>query len=273
MSMNDKKMIIRCTNCGTRFWFNEALVQGEGVWVRCSRCENVFFQENPSAPPPAEPVEDEVADRDVGQVTEGVPGGDVMSESENEAGPTASGKGILKKTAVAVFLLLLVLGVVVWLMPEVLTAALPGGSYIARYFGIGSPGHPAGPGIDLVDVRDRYVKNWLAGDMMVIGGTAVNRNAYPVSKLRVKGTLLDAEGRVVAEAHSYCGNTPTDEDLTKLTVKEILDKLSLEAGSDAPNMNIAPGGRTPFITVFVDPPKTAVEYIVEVVSVEASKKK
>jgi len=38
-------------------------------------------------------------------------------------------------------------------------------------------------------------------------------------------------------------------------------------------VSIAPGGRIPFITVFVDPPKNAVEYVVEVVSVEASKTK
>jgi hypothetical protein len=91
-----------------------------------------------------------------------------------------------------------------------------------------------------------------------------------VSNLRVKATLLDSEGRVVAEVHSYCGNTLTDEDLAKLTVNGIMEKLSA-TGSDAPNLGIAPGGRIPFTAVFVDPPKTAVEYIVEVATAEALK--
>lgn len=42
-------MIIQCQQCRTRFRFDESLIEGEGVWVRCSRCRHVFFQENPSA--------------------------------------------------------------------------------------------------------------------------------------------------------------------------------------------------------------------------------
>ncbi len=41
-------MIIQCRKCETRFRFDEALIEGDGVWVRCSRCQNVFFQERPA---------------------------------------------------------------------------------------------------------------------------------------------------------------------------------------------------------------------------------
>jgi predicted Zn finger-like uncharacterized protein len=41
-------MIIQCRKCETRFRFDESLIEGDGVWVRCSRCQNVFFQERPS---------------------------------------------------------------------------------------------------------------------------------------------------------------------------------------------------------------------------------
>jgi predicted Zn finger-like uncharacterized protein len=44
-------MIIRCRKCGTRFRFDETFIEGDGVWVRCSRCQNVFFEERPSAEP------------------------------------------------------------------------------------------------------------------------------------------------------------------------------------------------------------------------------
>ena len=46
-------MIIRCRKCETRFRFDETLIRGDGVWVRCSRCQNVFFQERPSGELPS----------------------------------------------------------------------------------------------------------------------------------------------------------------------------------------------------------------------------
>jgi len=44
-------MIIRCRKCDTRFRFDETLIEGDGVWVRCSRCQYVFFEERPSGEP------------------------------------------------------------------------------------------------------------------------------------------------------------------------------------------------------------------------------
>jgi predicted Zn finger-like uncharacterized protein len=44
-------MIIRCRKCDTRFRFDETLIDGDGVWVRCSRCQNVFFEERSSGEP------------------------------------------------------------------------------------------------------------------------------------------------------------------------------------------------------------------------------
>ncbi len=38
-------MIIQCKRCETKFRFDESLLTGEGLWVRCSRCRHVFFQE------------------------------------------------------------------------------------------------------------------------------------------------------------------------------------------------------------------------------------
>ena len=42
-------MIIQCRKCDTRFRFDDTLIEGDGVWVRCSRCQHVFFQERPAA--------------------------------------------------------------------------------------------------------------------------------------------------------------------------------------------------------------------------------
>ncbi|MDP2839121.1 MAG: zinc-ribbon domain-containing protein, partial [Syntrophales bacterium] len=38
-------MIIQCRKCETRFRFDDTLIQRDGVWVRCSHCRHVFFQQ------------------------------------------------------------------------------------------------------------------------------------------------------------------------------------------------------------------------------------
>ena len=40
-------MIIQCRQCRTKFYFDDAMMQGDGMWMRCSRCQHVFFQDNP----------------------------------------------------------------------------------------------------------------------------------------------------------------------------------------------------------------------------------
>jgi len=40
-------VIIQCKKCGTKYNFDESLIEGEGIWVRCTRCKNIFFQVNP----------------------------------------------------------------------------------------------------------------------------------------------------------------------------------------------------------------------------------
>jgi predicted Zn finger-like uncharacterized protein len=48
-------MIIQCRKCETRFRFDENLMEGDGIWVRCSRCQHVFVQERPGDFPAADP--------------------------------------------------------------------------------------------------------------------------------------------------------------------------------------------------------------------------
>lgn len=46
-------MIIQCKQCRTKFRFDDSNMQGSGIWLRCSRCGHVYFQENPMANKPA----------------------------------------------------------------------------------------------------------------------------------------------------------------------------------------------------------------------------
>ena len=87
-------MIIQCRKCDTRFRFDDTLIEGDGVWVRCSRCQNVFFQERSAASKslsPAladEPEIPSVRIRDARRVS-----GDDLSLIEERQPPAASEKG------------------------------------------------------------------------------------------------------------------------------------------------------------------------------------
>jgi len=37
-------MIIQCPKCETQYRFDDSLIEEDGAWVRCSRCQHVFFQ-------------------------------------------------------------------------------------------------------------------------------------------------------------------------------------------------------------------------------------
>ena len=42
-------MIIQCSKCHTRYRFDDRKIGDNGIWVRCTRCGYVFFEETPSA--------------------------------------------------------------------------------------------------------------------------------------------------------------------------------------------------------------------------------
>jgi predicted Zn finger-like uncharacterized protein len=41
-------MIVQCKKCRTKYRFDESLIDGEGVWTRCSRCKVLFFLDKPA---------------------------------------------------------------------------------------------------------------------------------------------------------------------------------------------------------------------------------
>ncbi len=117
--------------------------------------------------------------------------------------------------------------------------------------------------VNFVNVKERLIKNFILGDLLVIQGTVINKYEQPISTVKVRGKLLNTAKEVLDEVESYCGNILTDEELGHLTGKEIAQELSIQIGSDVSNDNIAPEGEIPFMIVFTNPPKEAVEFIVE----------
>lgn len=259
-------MVIECRKCGTNYRFDESLVTGEGIWVRCSRCHHVFFQEPSTggetfASPQAGPLPLPTEEPKAGEI------GETQADVEEESGEERAGFWTFRK--LTVFLAVLVLiggGIFFWLKPQEgkgLLENLPFWPPVAKYLGIETAPPMMNGGIDFVDVRENFVKNWVIGDVMVITGTAVNRNDYILSRIKVRAKLLDAQGQFIREVESFGGLVLPDDELAKLTEKEIGEKIALPVGGA-----IEPGGKIPFTIVFTNPPKAAVEFIVELASSE-----
>jgi len=345
-------VIIQCKECGTKYRFDKSQIDGEGIWVRCSRCEAVFFQENPlleiiSLTDSIEPgeaihekthkesaedidrmfmeVEGEGGERkaeyeevhseeeeneggaeDIDMIsrkdeTEGAAqnlekeevNGDAVEiienaeASEGEAvaqNPRSSGR---KVAIVLILVILLSGGIYLWTSPlatevisngvlprvEKFIRTLPGA---AKFLGTEKniPEERLSElGVDLINVKERFVKNWVAGDIMLVEGFAVNNNQCAVSDIRVRGKILDSSGNILAKVESNCGNILTDDELKGLTEKEIMKELSNPYGRNFSNTGIEPGEDIPFMLAFVMPADEASEFLVELAGIKVAETK
>lgn len=272
-------MIVQCTKCHTKFSFPETELEGEGVWLKCGSCGNLFFQENPDhIEPPSQPSKEDILAEDDAQLR-----ADLAEIRAELSGPYKRGmepkRGkllpALKWGGIAAAMLLAA-GVVYFVVfPDVghnlLNEAMKHVPFSKELGLKGKDASPVNTGIDFMNVREKFVKNWIVGDIMVIQGTAVNKSNKPVSMLKIKARLLDQAGQFIAESSSYAGDIFTEEELLNLTEQEIVGKLSLAAGSEYPNKDIAPDASIPFLIVFIKPPPKASEYIVELDNMETPK--
>jgi hypothetical protein len=115
-----------------------------------------------------------------------------------------------------------------------------------------------------------YYKEFPAGRRyFVIKGKVVNRSSGPQSLIRVQGNLFGPDGRTVASRAVYCGNVLTEKELKALSTETIESRLQNKVGEGFSNMDIAPGGRVPFMVVFPSPPKDVDTFNVTVTAAES----
>lgn len=119
--------------------------------------------------------------------------------------------------------------------------------------------------IMLQNVRQYYVSNEKAGQLFVIEGKAVNNFKTPKEMLRIEATLFDEKGGTLASQDELAGNTVSLFQLQVMTRDELKNALSSQVGILTNNTNIAPGGETPFMVVFFDPPEAVKEFGVKVI--------
>lgn len=108
-----------------------------------------------------------------------------------------------------------------------------------------------------------FRENREAGNILIITGMV--RNSYPDRRnfIRLRGHLLSADGRSLAERYVYAGNIISEEDLKNLSMNEISSRLSIKGGQDGRNMNIESGQEIPFMLVFDKLPDGMAEYRID----------
>ncbi len=197
---------------------------------------------------------------------------EVEDEDLEEEKPRAPFWTTGRLVAYSILVFIVVGSVYLWLNPAITRDVL-------NYVNPGSADKILGPapkaasvaplgGINFAEVKERFTKSTTSGDLLVISGLAVNEYEYPVARLKLRCKILDSTGKLLGEVETYGGNLLTDDELNRLTDKEIMAELQRPEGSDMPNTGIRPKTSIPFMLVFMNPPKEVDEYIIELAGVE-----
>jgi len=114
--------------------------------------------------------------------------------------------------------------------------------------------------IMLEDVTGTHQSIKDAKHVFVIHGKAYNTAAESLQNVQIVGTLYDAHGKEVGRKTIHLGNVVSTKVLAEMTRKEI----EVFHGLNMSWRNIEPGQTYPFVIVFPDPPKSAIDFTTRV---------
>jgi predicted Zn finger-like uncharacterized protein len=117
--------------------------------------------------------------------------------------------------------------------------------------------------ISIRGVNAAFVKNAVAGELVVISGEAVNEFAGPRAAIQVKGMIYGPNGQVLASKNAFCGNPLTREQLATMPLDKIEAAMANQFGDSLDNLGVQPGKAIPFVIVIAKPPASAKDFGVE----------
>ena len=251
-------MIIVCESCKTRFRLDPERLKGPSGKVRCTRCGNVFRVE---APVEEETIRVELSDEPFEDEEELSP---FRQASPSPAAPRVHPRGgWLKWPAALAAGILVVGGVVFWLMQQ--------GSFVS-----GTGPRDKGPStaeqqpvVTIMDSTQPYfLENAQAGQIFLVEGEIVNESTRPVSFVLIEGRLYSKGNQVAQSQRCYAGNSMTRDELVKLSMNEIQNRMMNREGKDLSNVHIPVARRIPFLLVFHNLPEldSLSDYSVEIIS-------
>ena len=109
------------------------------------------------------------------------------------------------------------------------------------------------------------------GQILIITGMV--RNSYPEARsfIKLRGTLYDSGGKVLADRFIYAGNILTENELANLPILEIQSILNTRTGRSGLNVDIQPNAEVPFMLVFDKIPTDRESYSIDTVASEPAK--
>ncbi|WP_291323801.1 DUF3426 domain-containing protein [Desulfonatronospira sp.] len=266
-------MTVQCPNCSTKYRFDESRLKKD-LKVRCTRCEHVFSpsflnDEEDTFQKPAPPREPPSPDP-----WESYPGEESPDDMRVEITPQQKtswpDSAKLKKIGALVGLLILIAGSLVLALPRI-------AEYVYIPFVSSEPDTTEQVTqkkefteedvreIILDNVQQYFVSNDNIGQLFVVEGRAVNEFETPRSRIKLRAVLYDAQEQVVQEREFLAGNAASLFQLQVSSREELESTLTSQLGILTNNKYIEPGGSTPFMTVFYNPPEKVHEFGLEVI--------
>lgn len=265
-------MVVICESCKTKFRLDPTRFRNPIKKVRCTICGYVFLLSRP----PLEPLEETQVDLIRFDAPEDAPSedhialemGDLMGsapiEEESSFAPQPKKKKTLKTASLAfVFLAVLLGGGVLWL------SMTTSSSSVSTQTREAPAGDTVQPLVTIMDTTQAYfLDNAQAGQLFVVEGEIVNETNKPVSFIMLEGKLYGKNYQVVQSQRCFSGNPISRNDLAKLGINEIQNRMMNREGKDLINVHIPTAKRVPFMLVFHNLPEmdSLTDYSVEIIS-------
>ncbi len=230
-------MIVECQNCHTRFRLDSSDIREGGSKIRCSKCNQLFLVEK----------------------TKGRP---LSLRRKQASNPKVRRRQKIALWTIAFVCTVLAVGVGYSILLEV--KGFNVSQYIRAW--VYRQSDRGSRKITLSDVNGFFENNTKIGKIFVVKGMANNGYDNTRSFIKIKGMLLDSQGRSVVEKEVICGNTVSDEKLRALSPEKIDGELSGRDSSAISVANVKPKQSAAFMVAFYNPPKHLTEFAVEVVS-------
>jgi predicted Zn finger-like uncharacterized protein len=294
-------MIVQCEECQTKFNVPDGTIGPEGAWLRCSKCQHVFHLDPSAEEEPAKVTRDTkpLPETRVDLAADEPPEAESEAPAEEEDSDdldldmvsdldlTEAAKGG-RAFRVIFWLLGLILVVILvgmgglvamdrlGLNPDLVQQSrkIPGVNLILDQVGVSGP-EPGGEtqaskirDINLVDHRVYIRSNVSAGRLLVIQGKVTSQRTDVRYAVRVRGRLLDREGRVVSEDEVYAGSAFNANELRETNPTDMKSRLSQPKDPNGNFHTLKPKGHLPFMIIFVNPPGNVTEFTAEVVGSE-----
>jgi predicted Zn finger-like uncharacterized protein len=261
-------MIITCESCKTRFRLDSQLIRGLSSKVRCSQCQHVFFVSREEDLAIDQVIlEPELPEREISLGAK--PPQFIPSRTPDQ--PVAKPRNNFRLLLMLGLLVVIAAGAgIYWFFssasrPSSQVPSAAGGSKK------GLPHMTEKVAVTILESMQAYfLENDHIGQIFVVEGEVRNDSPSSVSFILVEGKLYALGSKIYQNQKAYCGNVMRREDLSKLAVAELQNRMMNREGKDLSNVHIASKAQVPFQVVFHNLPglNQLSDYSVEVVGAE-----